>query len=57
MKAVRQELVPYSKTLCYAVLDALTEHHLKFRGLARCPLVTGGSGLAIGWPGSGRKKR
>lgn len=34
----------------YAVLDALTEHHLEIQGeaLRDAPLVTGGSGLAIG---------
>lgn len=34
----------------YAVLDALTEHHLEIQGeaLRNAPLVTGGSGLAIG---------
>lgn len=40
------------------MLDALTEHHLEIQGeaLRDAPLVTGGSGLAIGPPGSGRKK-
>ncbi len=34
----------------YAVLDAPTEHHLEIQGeaLRDAPLVTGGSGLAIG---------
>lgn len=40
------------------MLDALTEHHLEIQGeaLRDAPLVTGGSGLAIGLAGSGRKK-
>lgn len=57
--AVRQELARLQQEgYRYAVLDALTEHHLEIQGeaLRDAPLVTGGSGLAIGWPGSGRKK-
>ncbi len=44
----------------YAVLDALTEHHLEIQGeaLRDAPLVTGGSGLAIGpGPAVGARKR
>ena len=47
----RQELARLQQAGCrYAVLDALTEHHLEIRGeaLRTRPLVTGGSGLAIG---------
>lgn len=57
--AVRQELARLQQEgYRYAVLDALTEHHLEIQGeaLRDAPLVTGGSGLAIGPPGSGRKK-
>ncbi|SPX17024.1 paral putative tRNA synthase [Escherichia coli] len=57
--AVRQELARLQQEgYRYAVLDALTEHHLEIQGeaLRDAPLVTGGSGLAIAWPGSGRKK-
>ncbi len=57
--AVRQELARLQQEgYRYAVLDALTEHHLEIQGeaLRDAPLVTGGSGLAIGLPGSGRKK-
>ena len=59
MDAVRQELARLQQEgYRYAVLDALTEHHLEIQGeaLRDAPLVTGGSGLAIGRPGSGRKE-
>ena len=49
--AVRQELARLQQEgYRYAVLDALTEHHLEIQGeaLRDAPLVTGGSGLAIG---------
>lgn len=48
----------YSKRATATRCDALTEHHLEIQGeaLRDAPLVTGGSGLAIGPPGSGRKK-
>lgn len=49
--AVRQELARLQQEgYRYAVLDALTEHHLEIQGeaLRDTPLVTGGSGLAIG---------
>lgn len=49
--AIRQELARLQQAGCrYAVLDALTEHHLEIQGeaLRDAPLVTGGSGLAIG---------
>ncbi|MGU0042632.1 four-carbon acid sugar kinase family protein [Escherichia coli] len=48
--AVRQELARLQQEgYRYAVLDALTEHHLEIQGeaLRDAPLVTGGSGLAI----------
>ncbi len=51
VKAVRQELARLQQEgYRYAVLDALTEHHLEIQGeaLRDAPLVTGGSGLAIG---------
>lgn len=51
MDAVRQELARLQQEgYRYAVLDALTEHHLEIQGeaLRDAPLVTGGSGLAIG---------
>ncbi|EYV04790.1 membrane protein [Escherichia coli O121:H19 str. 2010C-3840] len=49
--AVRQELARLQQEgYRYVVLDALTEHHLEIQGeaLRDAPLVTGGSGLAIG---------
>lgn len=50
VKAVRQELARLQQEgYRYAVLDALTEHHLEIQGeaLRDAPLVTGGSGLAV----------
>ena len=56
--AVRQELARLQQEgYRYAVLDALTEHHLNSgEALRDALLVTGGSGLAIGLARSGRKK-